>query len=194
MPVRRRFVWVRHDSSSCESMFAVMSGINGYNITDLIMDIILIPAKATNMQTCICCLYLQISSERKQGRHTLTCTHRLGMPPICERLSSFPLQPAHSVTPVTLACLWQSRDFPLVWLQHPGCTLPTMVEKPSYCTSTAWGQQLCCRSKGSKEGGRESVPLHSSAVTTPARPGKESAPLTSPRRSAAPRYMSSVFT
>ncbi|CAB1431157.1 unnamed protein product [Pleuronectes platessa] len=58
------------------------------------------------------------------------------------------------------------------------------------------GQQLCYRSKrvwGGRKGVREeSVPLRSSAVTTPALPGEESAPLTSPRRSAAPRYISSV--
>ena len=39
-------------------------------------------------------------------------THSLGIPAIYERLSSFPLQSAHSVTPVTLARLWQSRDLP----------------------------------------------------------------------------------
>lgn len=95
----------------------------------------------------------------KKTRQTLsiTCTCTLGIPLIYERLSSFPLQPAHSVTPVTLACLWQSGDLPLLWLQHPGSTLATVVEKPSYCTSTARGQQLRYRSKreGGKEWGRE---------------------------------------
>lgn len=93
------------------------------------------------------------------------------MPPICERLSSFPLQPAHSVTPVTLACLWQSRDFPprltaASWLHAH----TTKVEKPSYCTSTARGQQLCYRSKRSREReGVSSTPLLCCDHTSPAR-------------------------
>jgi len=127
---------------------------------------------------------------------SVTCTHRLGRPPIYQRLSSFPLQPAHSFTPVTLASLWQRRDasdcsilaacLPQWWRN-----LPTAPPQP-WGSSTAIGAR---ESERVREGGREgeSVPLNSSAVTTPNRPGKESAPLTSPTRSAAWRNISSVL-
>lgn len=120
----------------------------------------------------------------KKTRQTLsiTCTCTLGIPLIYERLSSFPLQPAHSVTPVTLACLWQSRDLPLLWLQHPGSTLATVVEKPSYCTSTARGQQLCYRSRreGGKEWGREGRKQFLSALLLwPHQPDKKKSQLLS---------------
>lgn len=108
-----------------------------------------------------------------------TCSHRLGIPPIYVRLPSFPLQPAHSVTPVTFAYLWQSRALPHL------TAASTMVETPSYCTSTARGQLLCYRSMGGRQGGRE---------PDPAQPRQESAPLTSPRRCPALHYIFSVFT
>lgn len=126
-------------------------------------------------------------------------THSLGIPAIYERLSSFPLQSAHSVTPVTLARLWQSRDLPLrltaaSW-QHACHNSRETFLLHLYSPGAAALLQEHERQRGRERSeGRESVPLGSSAVTTPARPGKESAPLTSPRRSAAPRYISSVFT
>lgn len=96
-----------------------------------------------------------------------------------------------------------TRDIgPLVATQGPSPRLTaaswhgTLIHNGSretmYCTSTARGQKLCYRSKRSGDGGkvrgREGV--SSTAVTTPAWPGEESAPLTSPRRSLAPRVTS----
>ncbi|KAK5918643.1 hypothetical protein CgunFtcFv8_003388 [Champsocephalus gunnari] len=57
-----------------------------------------------------------------------------------ERLSSLPLQNAHSVA---LACLWRSRDLPLCLTE--ASWLPTKVQNPSYGPSTARGPRLCYR-------------------------------------------------
>lgn len=74
--------------------------------------------------------------------------------------------PHSPCSPPTLSHIWhwlasgQGRDLPLVWLQHPGSTLTTMVEIPSYRTSTAWGPVALLqeqeRKRGS-EGAREGV-------------------------------------
>lgn len=96
-------------------------------------------------------------------------------------LPSMSVCPHSPCSPPTQSRLWhwpacgKAETFPFVWLQHPGSTLATIVEKPSYCTSTARGQQLCYRSTRGREGGRGAKggsQFHSAPLLWPHQPGQ----------------------
>ena len=204
MLVRGWLVWVSLEASSGESMFTMILRINNCIITDLITSILwLVQLNDSNNSTKHAGRYLPslpFVFHCKKTRQTFSN--------MCSQAGHASYLWASVLVPLAACPLWHACDidllvakaetFPFVWLQHPGSTLTTMEEKLSYCTSTARGSSSAT---GAREGGgrrkgvrEESVPLRSSAVTTPAWPGEESAPLTSPRRSDAPRYISSVFT
>lgn len=103
-------------------------------------------------------------------------THSLGIPAIYERLSSFPLQSAHSVTPVTLARLWQSRDLPpssdcsilAARLPQWERNLPTAPLQPGG-SSSATGAREAEREGEERREGVSSTPLLCCDHTSPAR-------------------------
>ncbi len=74
MRVKSCFVWVRHDASSCESMFAMILGINDWFITDLIAYILWL----SQLNNCNKSYkhaekhLLSLSFVRKQGRRSLS--------------------------------------------------------------------------------------------------------------------------
>lgn len=100
--------------------------------------------------------------------------------PLCHACDIGLLVAKQRPSPRLTAASWQhahhnGRETFLLHLHSPGAAAALLQE-----------QERKRESGREKEGGRESVPLRSSAVTTPARPGKESAPLTSPRRLCCP--------
>lgn len=91
--------------------------------------------------------------------------------PLCHACDIGLLVAKQGPSPRLTAASWQhahhnGRETFLLHLHSPGAAAALLQE-----LERKWERE-----------GRESVPLCSSAVTTPARPGKESAPLTSPRR------------